>query len=93
MSSNWEYLKRPGFQARPIRVAIIGAGASGICLAIKIIEAQNLSVLSAGVEVIIYERESDYGGTWNVNNYPGVRCDIPSHVYQFSFAPYSDWSK
>lgn len=71
--NDWQYLKRPGFEARPLRVAIVGAGASGICLAIKILEAQTSGLLSAGVEVVIYERDSDYGGTWAANRYPGCR--------------------
>ncbi|KAM0752320.1 cyclohexanone monooxygenase [Meredithblackwellia eburnea MCA 4105] len=91
-ATQWKYLNKAGFSPRPLRVAIAGAGASGICLAIKILEAQSTSRLGT-IELTIYEREDDYGGTWYVNRYPGCRCDIPSHVYTFSFAPYSDWTQ
>src|SRR5215208_4832342 len=39
------------------------------------------------------ERARDVGGTWRENTYPGCRCDVPSHVYSFSFAPNPDWSE
>ncbi|BGP23672.1 hypothetical protein JCM10295v2_002573 [Rhodotorula toruloides] len=74
---SWKYLNKPGFDPR---------------LAIKLLEAQQNGFLRP-LEFVIYERDDDFGGTWHANRYPGCRCDIPSHVYQFSFAPYSDWSK
>ncbi|KAK0436596.1 hypothetical protein EV421DRAFT_1980155 [Armillaria borealis] len=89
-SSDWDYLKKPGFQPRPLRLAICGAGAAGLCLAYKILEAQKNGVLGP-VEFVLLEKESDYTGTWHANRYPGCRCDIPSAAYQFSFAPYADW--
>ena len=71
---------------RPLRIAIIGAGLSGIMGAIKLHEA--------GIDdVVVYEKASSLGGTWRDNRYPGIACDIPSHFYSYSFAPNPDWSR
>ncbi|MFN8051180.1 MAG: NAD(P)/FAD-dependent oxidoreductase [Acidimicrobiales bacterium] len=68
------------------RVAILGAGAAGLCVAIKLIEA--------GVDdVTILEKSDGVGGTWRANTYPGAACDVPSHLYSFSFAPKRDWTR
>ncbi|MEX1142030.1 MAG: NAD(P)/FAD-dependent oxidoreductase [Thermoleophilaceae bacterium] len=68
------------------RFAIVGAGFGGLGMAIKLLEA--------GVEdFVILDRDSDVGGTWHANTYPGCQCDIPSHLYSFSFAPNPDWSR
>ncbi|CAG9978677.1 unnamed protein product [Clonostachys byssicola] len=72
---------------RPIRVLIIGAGVCGIALYIRILQ----NVPNATVTIV--EKNSALGGTWYENKYPGVACDIPSHVYQYSFEPNTDWSK
>ena len=70
----------------PPRVAIIGAGFSGVGTAIKLREA--------GVrEIAILDRGDRVGGTWRENTYPGAACDVPSHLYSFSFAPRPDWSR
>lgn len=71
---------------RNVSVAIIGAGAAGILSAIKLRQA-GISRIS------VFEKESDLGGTWRDNTYPGLICDIPSHLYRFSFAPNPDWSR
>ena len=63
---------------------IIGAGISGICAAI--------SLAKAGIPFTIVERHNRPGGVWLENRYPGAACDVPSHLYSFSFAPY-DWSR
>ena len=48
----------------------------------------------AGIDdFVLLEREDDVGGTWHVNTYPGCQCDVPSHLYSFSFAPNPDWSR
>ena len=65
-------------------VVIIGAGFGGIGASIRLAEA--------GVEHVILEKADDVGGTWLANTYPGCRCDVPSHLYSFSFAPNPDWS-
>jgi cation diffusion facilitator CzcD-associated flavoprotein CzcO len=67
-------------------VLIIGAGFAGICMAIQL--------RRAGVEsFLILERGSDVGGTWRVNTYPGCACDIPSHLYSFSFECNPHWTR
>lgn len=71
---------------RPVRIAVIGAGYSGILAAIRI--PQRLR----NYELVVYERENGIGGTWFVNRYPGLACDIPSHTYQLSFEPNLRWS-
>ncbi|MDX6286551.1 MAG: hypothetical protein QOG53_2036 [Frankiales bacterium] len=65
-------------------VVVIGSGFAGLAAAIKLREA--------GREVVVLERSSDVGGTWRDNTYPGCACDVPSHLYSFSFAPNPDWS-
>jgi cation diffusion facilitator CzcD-associated flavoprotein CzcO len=69
-----------------MRVAILGAGASGICLGIQLLEA-------GLVDFTIFEKSDDVGGTWHDNGYPGACCDVPSHLYSFSFERRSDWSR
>jgi cation diffusion facilitator CzcD-associated flavoprotein CzcO len=70
---------------RSARVAIIGAGMSGICMAI--------ALRRAGItDLTIYEKAQGVGGTWRANTYPGLTCDVPSRFYQFSFARKPDWS-
>jgi cation diffusion facilitator CzcD-associated flavoprotein CzcO len=63
----------------------VGAGFSGIGMAIRLKQA--------GIDdFVILERASDVGGAWHLNTYPGCRCDVPSHLYSFSFAPNPNWS-
>ncbi|PCI32502.1 MAG: 4-hydroxyacetophenone monooxygenase [Alphaproteobacteria bacterium] len=65
---------------------IIGAGLSGLCAAIDL--------KKAGLNNIkLYEKADDVGGTWRDNHYPGVACDVPSHLYSYSFEPNPNWSK
>lgn len=68
------------------RVAILGAGAAGLCMAMQLQEAGIHSFT-------IYEKSDGVGGTWRDNTYPGAACDVPSHLYSFSFAPKTDWSR
>jgi len=70
----------------PVDVLIIGGGFSGLCMAIKLLEAGMDSFL-------LLEKSDDIGGTWYDNRYPGCACDIPSHLYSFSFEPSPDWSR
>jgi cation diffusion facilitator CzcD-associated flavoprotein CzcO len=71
---------------RQPQVAILGAGIGGLCVAIQL--------KRAGIESFtIYEKSDGVGGTWRDNTYPGAACDVPSHLYSFSFAPNPDWSK
>lgn len=64
---------------------VVGAGFSGLAASIKLAER--------GVDHLVLERRDDVGGTWNDNTYPGCRCDVPSPLYSFSFAPNPDWSE
>ncbi|MFI0444781.1 flavin-containing monooxygenase [Actinomadura sp. 6N118] len=67
------------------RVVIVGAGMSGLCMAI--------ALRQAGVhDFTIYEKAGAVGGTWRDNTYPGLTCDVPSRFYQFSFATNPDWT-
>lgn len=68
-----------------MRFAIIGAGMSGILSAIKLQEA-------GFGEVTLYEKADRLGGTWRENTYPGIACDVPSHLYSYSFEPNPEWS-
>jgi len=65
---------------------IIGAGFSGVCAAIKLLEngIRNFRV---------YEKSAGVGGTWYDNTYPGAACDVPSHFYCYSFEPNPNWSR
>jgi cation diffusion facilitator CzcD-associated flavoprotein CzcO len=65
-------------------VAIIGAGVSGICLAILL--------KKAGLDFTLFEKADEIGGTWRDNFYPGSGCDIVSHLYSYSFELKPDWS-
>lgn len=71
---------------RELRVAIIGAGMSGILAGIKLRE-------TGYKQVVIYEKASRIGGTWRDNTYPGLTCDVPAHSYTYSFAPNAEWSR
>ena len=67
------------------RIAIVGTGFSGLGMAIKLRQEGER-------DFVILERAGDIGGTWRDNTYPGCRCDVPSHLYSFSFAPNHGWS-
>lgn len=72
---------------RELKVAVIGAGISGINAGIL------LPAKVPGINLTIFEKSADVAGTWLENVYPGVRCDIPAHVYQSTFAPSTQWSE
>src|SRR4051794_8655869 len=65
---------------------IIGAGFAGLAAAIKLQEAGER-------DFVVIEKDSDVGGTWHINTYPGAECDVPSQLYSYSFALNPDWSK
>jgi cation diffusion facilitator CzcD-associated flavoprotein CzcO len=68
------------------RVAIVGTGFSGLGMAIRLKQE--------GIDdFVVFERAGEVGGTWRDNTYPGVACDVPSHLYSFSFAPNPGWSR
>ncbi len=69
-----------------VRIAIVGSGFAGLGMAIRLKQA--------GIEdFVVLDRADDVGGTWQANTYPGCQCDIPSHLYSFSFAPNPSWSR
>src|SRR5215470_9871984 len=69
-----------------VRIAVVGSGFSGMGTAVRLKQR--------GVEdFIVLERDDEVGGTWWANSYPGCACDIPSHLYSFSFAPNPDWTR
>jgi cation diffusion facilitator CzcD-associated flavoprotein CzcO len=68
-----------------VKVAIVGAGFSGLGMAIGL-KRHHIN------NFVVLERADDLGGTWRENSYPGCACDVPSHLYSFSFAPNPDWS-
>ncbi|MFE3444899.1 flavin-containing monooxygenase [Nocardia sp. NPDC059180] len=67
-------------------IVIIGAGVAGIATAVTFQQA-------GFHNFVIVEKGSDVGGVWHWNRYPGLTCDVPSQLYQFSFAPKPDWSR
>jgi cation diffusion facilitator CzcD-associated flavoprotein CzcO len=69
-----------------VRVAIVGSGFAGLGMAIRLRQA--------GIEdFVVLEKADDVGGTWRDNSYPGCACDVPSHLYSFSFAPNPEWTR
>jgi len=68
---------------RDFRVAIIGAGMSGLVAALRLAQA--------GIPFVVLEKNADVGGTWYENTYPGCRVDVPNHFYSYSFAQRDDW--
>jgi cation diffusion facilitator CzcD-associated flavoprotein CzcO len=75
-----------GLPTDVLDVLIVGAGFSGLGMAIKLLESGTKSFL-------VIEKADDIGGTWYVNQYPGCACDIPSHLYSFSFDRNPNWSR
>ena len=71
---------------RDATIGIVGAGISGVLM--------GMQLRRAGLDdFVVYEKASDVGGTWLVNTYPGLHCDVPSHLYSYTFEPNPDWSK
>src|SRR5689334_23533978 len=67
-------------------VLVIGGGFAGVAAAVRLREA--------GItDFAVLEKGAQLGGTWRDNTYPGCACDVPSVLYQFSFAPKPDWSR
>ncbi len=69
-----------------VRVIVIGTGFSGLAMGVKLREAGEDSF-------VMLERAGDVGGTWRDNTYPGCACDVPSHLYSFSFEANPNWSR
>ncbi|HEX5061124.1 MAG TPA: NAD(P)/FAD-dependent oxidoreductase [Kofleriaceae bacterium] len=67
-----------------MRIVIVGAGPAGLAMGMRLKRAGH-------TDFTIVERSRGVGGTWHDNRYPGAGCDVPSHLYCFSFAPKPDW--
>ena len=67
-------------------VAIVGGGFGGVGAAVMLGR-------EGYEDVTVFERGDRVGGVWNFNSYPGIACDVPSHLYEFSFAPNPGWSR
>lgn len=71
---------------KQVRIIIIGAGSSGLCL--------GMHLKRAGIDdFVMLDKAEALGGTWWYNTYPGAECDVQSHLYQFSFEQKNDWSR
>ena len=68
---------------RALRVAVIGAGMSGLLAAHRLRQV--------GIDTVVFEKNAEVGGTWLENTYPGCRVDVASHLYCYSFAERDDW--
>jgi cation diffusion facilitator CzcD-associated flavoprotein CzcO len=67
-------------------IAVVGGGFGGVCAAVMLRRA-------GYDDVTVFERGERVGGVWHHNTYPGAACDVPSHLYEFSFAPNPRWSR
>jgi cation diffusion facilitator CzcD-associated flavoprotein CzcO len=76
---------RPAAHRQHYRVVVVGSGFSGLGMAIRLLK-------DGERDFVLLERAAEIGGTWRDNTYPGCRCDVPSHLYSFSFAPNPRWS-
>ncbi len=69
-----------------VRVAVVGSGFGGLGAAVRL-RREGIT------DFVVLERAGSVGGTWRDNSYPGCACDVPSHLYSFSFAPNPDWPR
>ncbi|MFI1965648.1 flavin-containing monooxygenase [Streptomyces pathocidini] len=69
-----------------VRVAVIGSGFGGLGAAVRL-RREGIT------DFVVLERAGAVGGTWRDNSYPGCACDVPSHLYSFSFAPNPEWPR
>ncbi|MFC3962582.1 flavin-containing monooxygenase [Nocardia jiangsuensis] len=75
-----------GVERRHVRTIVVGSGFAGLGLAIKLKQQRR-------DDYLVLERGSEVGGTWRDNTYPGAACDVPSHLYSYSFALNPDWTR
>ncbi|MDH6627896.1 cation diffusion facilitator CzcD-associated flavoprotein CzcO [Streptomyces sp. LBL] len=77
---------RREYRHEHVRVAVVGSGFGGLGAAVRL--------RREGVtDFVVLERAGSVGGAWRDNTYPGCACDVPSHLYSFSFAPHPDWPR
>ncbi|MBB6435465.1 flavin-containing monooxygenase [Streptomyces candidus] len=74
------------FEHEHVRVAVIGSGFGGLGAAVRL-RREGIT------DFVVLERADAVGGTWRDNSYPGCACDVPSHLYSFSFAPNPEWPR
>ncbi|MFI0981328.1 flavin-containing monooxygenase [Streptomyces sp. NPDC021093] len=74
------------FEHEHVRVAVIGSGFGGLGAAVRL-RREGIT------DFVVLERAGSVGGTWRDNSYPGCACDVPSHLYSFSFAPNPEWPR
>ncbi|KAI1869803.1 uncharacterized protein JN550_005784 [Neoarthrinium moseri] len=87
----FELASEYAYTPRKLKVFTIGAGFSGLLMAHKF--QHRFPEMQDIVEHTIFEALHDVGGTWLVNDYPGVQCDVPAHIYAFPFDPNPDWPR
>ncbi|AEW94516.1 MULTISPECIES: flavin-containing monooxygenase [Streptomycetaceae] len=75
-----------GDERQHVRVAVIGTGFGGLGMGVRL-RREGIT------DFVILERAGSVGGTWRDNSYPGCACDVPSHLYSFSFAPNAEWPR
>jgi cation diffusion facilitator CzcD-associated flavoprotein CzcO len=85
-TSPYVVLEQPLGTQQHVRIITIGAGASGINM------IRTLRMSLTNYTHVVYEKNPKAGGTWYENRYPGCKCDIPAHNYQFSWKPNPAWS-
>jgi cation diffusion facilitator CzcD-associated flavoprotein CzcO len=85
--TDFKIREHPVDHHRELKVAVIGGGLSGITAGVL------LPNKVPNINLTIIEKNGDLGGTWLENSYPGVRCDVPAHVYQSTFEPNTQWSE
>ena len=85
-SAPYEIVERPIKQPRPLRIVTVGAGIAGLALLYKTLNLPD-------IEVEVYEQFQDVGGVWLQNRYPGCSCDIPAHIYCYSFEGNPNWTR
>lgn len=84
---SYKIRESPMGSKRRLKVIFMGMGCSGINFAHQVLKSMD------NIELVIYEKNSDIGGTWLENRYPGCACDIPSVCYQYSWKKKPDWER
>ncbi|KAI8300803.1 FAD-binding monooxygenase moxY [Colletotrichum sp. SAR11_59] len=82
----YQVSEQPLGTTRHVRIVTIGAGMSGLNM------IRTLRLHLTDFEHVVYEKNPEIGGTWFENRYPGCKCDVPSHNYQFSWRPNPEWA-
>lgn len=82
----YQVSEQPLGTTRHVRIVTIGAGMSGLNM------IRTLRLHLTDFEHVVYEKNPEIGGTWFENRYPGCKCDVPSHNYQFSWRPNPEWT-